>query len=145
MTAAQLARSIGEGKGNSTEIAGAIGTQAQIPLQKDATSIEEGRRKRGGKSTSQEAFDHRGTMAELAKLCKGAQKTWPDGRNFTLVIHDPVSPGMRGPVQKLFGVAASEVKPQVAKLNESRPVIRIVEPTRATCGRWKPLLGRRDW
>ncbi len=71
------------------------------------------------------------SIAELAKLCKGAQKTWPDGRNFTLVIHDPVSPEMRGPVQKLFGVTASEVKPLVAKLNESRPVIRIVETDEA--------------
>ena len=61
------------------------------------------------------------SMAELAKLCKGAQRTWPDGRNFTLVIHDPESPEMRGAIQKLFGVAASEVKPLVAKLNESRP------------------------
>lgn len=66
-------------------------------------------------------------MAALAKLCKGAQKSWPDGRNFTLVIHDPESPEMRGATQKLFGVSASEVKPLLAKLNESRPVIRIVE------------------
>jgi len=71
------------------------------------------------------------SMAELARLCKGAQKNWPDGRNFTLVIHDPESPEMRGPIQKLFGVTASEVKPLVAKLNESRPVIRIVETDEA--------------
>ena len=67
------------------------------------------------------------SMAALAKLCKGAQKSWPDGRNFTLVIHDPESLEMRGATQKLFGVSASEVKPLLAKLNESRPVIRIVE------------------
>ena len=67
------------------------------------------------------------SMAELAKLCKGAQKSWPDGRNFTLVIHDPESPEMHGPIQKLFGVPASEVKPLLAKLNEFRPVIRIAE------------------
>ena len=67
------------------------------------------------------------SMVELAKLCKGTQKTWPDGRNFTLVIHDPESPEMRGPIQRLFGVAPSEVKPLLAKLNESRHVIRIVE------------------
>ena len=66
-------------------------------------------------------------MSELAKLCKGAPKSWPDGRNFTLVIHDPESPEMHGAIQKLFGVSASEVKPLLAKLNESRPVIRIVE------------------
>ncbi len=67
------------------------------------------------------------SMAELIKLCKGAQRTWPDGRNFTLVIHDPESPEMHGAIQKLFGVAAPEVKPLLAKLNESRPVIRIAE------------------
>jgi len=67
------------------------------------------------------------SMAELAKLCKGAQRTWPDGRNFTLVIHNPESPEMRAPIQKLFGVAPSEMKLLIAKLNESRPIIRIVE------------------
>ncbi len=66
-------------------------------------------------------------MAELVKLCKGAQRTWPDGRNFTLVIHDPESPEMHGAMQKLFGVAGSEMKPLLARLNESRPMIRIAE------------------
>jgi hypothetical protein len=67
------------------------------------------------------------SMAELARLCKGARRTWPDGRNFTLVIHDPESPEMHGAIQKLFGVTASEVKPLLARLNVSRPVIRIAE------------------
>jgi hypothetical protein len=66
------------------------------------------------------------SLAELAKLCKGTQRTRPDGRSFTLVIHDPESPEMRLPIQKLFGVAPSEMKPLIAKLNESRPFIRIV-------------------
>ena len=66
-------------------------------------------------------------LAELAKLCKGAQKTWADGRNFTLVIRDPESPDLRVTVQKLFGVPASEVKSAIAKLNETRAVVRIVE------------------
>jgi len=35
-------------------------------------------------------------------------------------LHDPESPEMRGAIQKLFGVAASEVKPLVAKVNQSR-------------------------
>ena len=34
---------------------------------------------------------------------------------------------MRGTAQKLFGVAPDEIKALVAKLNESRPVIKIVE------------------
>jgi hypothetical protein len=67
------------------------------------------------------------SMAELTKLCKGVQKTWPDGKTFTLVMHDPESPEMRGVCHKLFGADASEVKPLLAKLNESRQVIRIVD------------------
>jgi ABC-type phosphate transport system substrate-binding protein len=67
------------------------------------------------------------TLADLSKLCKGTQKTWPDGKNFTVVMHDPESADMRVVVQKLFGVSPAEVKPLVAKLNESRPVVKIVE------------------
>jgi ABC-type phosphate transport system substrate-binding protein len=66
-------------------------------------------------------------LAELAKLCKGAQKTWADGRNFTLVMRDPESPELRVAVQKLFGIPPGEVKSAIAKLNETRVVVRIVE------------------
>src|SRR5713226_7997201 len=66
-------------------------------------------------------------LAELAKLCKGAQKTWADGRNFTLVMRDPESPDLRVAVQTLFGIPPSEVKSAIAKLNETRAVVRIVE------------------
>src|SRR5467141_1745432 len=59
-------------------------------------------------------------LAELAKLCKGMQKTWADGRNFTLVMRDPESPELRVAVQKLFGIQPSEVKSAIAKLNETR-------------------------
>ena len=54
------------------------------------------------------------TLVDLEKLCKGTQKAWPDGKSFTLVMHDPESPEMRAAVQKLFGVAPAEVKPLVA-------------------------------
>ena len=67
------------------------------------------------------------SLAELGKLCKGTQKAWPDGKNFTIVMHDPESAEMRSVVQKLFGVAPAEVKPLFAKLNESRPVVKIVD------------------
>jgi ABC-type phosphate transport system substrate-binding protein len=66
-------------------------------------------------------------LAELAKLCKGTQKTWADGRSFTLVMKDPESPDLHVVVQKLFGVSASELKSSIAKLNETRTVVRIVE------------------
>ena len=65
-------------------------------------------------------------LADLAKLCKGAQKTWPDGKNFTLVMKDPESPDLRVAMQKLFGASPSEAKAMIAKLNESRVTVNIV-------------------
>jgi hypothetical protein len=64
-------------------------------------------------------------LGDLVKMCKGMQKTWPDGKNFTLVIKDPESPEMRVPVQKLFG-AAADAKAAIAKLNEGRETVKIV-------------------
>src|SRR6266404_4633870 len=66
-------------------------------------------------------------LTELAKLCKGTQKTWADGKSFTLVMKDPESPDMHVAAQKLFGVSTSEVKSAIAKLNETRAVVRVVE------------------
>lgn len=66
-------------------------------------------------------------LADLAKLCKGAQKTWPDGKNFTLVMKDPESPEMHVAAQKLFGAGPGEAKTIIAKANESRVTIKIVE------------------
>ena len=64
-------------------------------------------------------------LADLVKLCKGTQKTWPDGKNFTLVIKDPESPEMKVAAQKLFG-APGDAKAVIAKLNESRETVKIV-------------------
>jgi hypothetical protein len=66
------------------------------------------------------------TLTELTKLCKGTQKAWPDGRIFTLVLKDPTSPEMRLAVQKLFGVAPTDAQAIIAKINQSRPLIKIV-------------------
>lgn len=66
-------------------------------------------------------------LADLTKLCKGAQKTWPDGKNFTLVMKDPDSPEMHAVAQKLFGAAPGEAKAMIAKLNESRLRVKIVD------------------
>jgi ribosomal protein L23 len=66
------------------------------------------------------------SLTDLVKFCKGTQKAWSDGKSFTLVMHDPESPEMRGAVQKLFGVAPAEIKPLLTKLNESRVAIKIV-------------------
>ena len=67
------------------------------------------------------------SLADLAKLSKGVQKTWPDGKNFTLVMKDPESPDMRVAAQKLFGAAPGQVKALIAKLNEARLAVKIVE------------------
>jgi ABC-type phosphate transport system substrate-binding protein len=66
-------------------------------------------------------------LADLAKLCKGTQKTWSDGKYFTLVIKDPESPEMKVAIQKLFGIAPNEVKATIAKLNELRQMVKIVD------------------
>jgi hypothetical protein len=66
-------------------------------------------------------------MTDLVKLCKGTQKQWPDGKPFTLVIHDPDSADMRYAIEKLFGVEGLDVKPLLAKLNETRKVVVIVD------------------
>lgn len=69
-------------------------------------------------------------LADLAKLCKGAGNTWPDGKAFTLVIRDPEAPGMLLTMQKLFGTSPAEWKSAIAKLNETRPgtpVVRVVK------------------
>ncbi len=66
-------------------------------------------------------------LSELMKLCKGTQKTWVDGKNFTLVMTDPGAPEMHPAVQKLFGMAPSDLKAALAKLNETRTLIKIVD------------------
>jgi len=66
-------------------------------------------------------------LADLIKLCKGTQKAWPDGRNFTLVIKDPDSPGTRAVIEKLFGEPAGDIKSFIAKLNETRMVVKVVD------------------
>jgi len=65
-------------------------------------------------------------LAELSKLCKGTQKAWPDGKSFILVMKDPETPEMRVAVQKLLGVEPSDAKLAIAKLNESRVLVKIV-------------------
>jgi hypothetical protein len=66
------------------------------------------------------------TFAELVKLCKGTQKTWPDGRVFTLVMKDPTAPEMHVPMQKILGASPADSKAAIAKINEPRLMIKIV-------------------
>jgi len=65
-------------------------------------------------------------LADLVKMCKGTQKTWPDGKNFILVLKNPEAPEMRVAVQKLFGEAGGDPKTAIAKLNESHLTVKIV-------------------
>ena len=67
------------------------------------------------------------SLADLAKLSKGVQKTWPDGKNFTLVMRDPESPEMHAVTQKLLGAAPGDVKALITKLNEVRLTVKIVD------------------
>jgi len=66
-------------------------------------------------------------LADLVKYCKGAAKTWPDGKSFIMVIKDPDAPEMRVAVQKLFGTTGADARTAIAKLNEVHVVVKIAE------------------
>jgi hypothetical protein len=66
-------------------------------------------------------------MADLVKYCKGTSKSWPDGRSFSIVIKNPDAPEMHGVLLKLFGGTPTEAKAAIAKLNEGRTVVKVVE------------------
>ena len=65
-------------------------------------------------------------LADLVKMCKGTQKTWPDGKSFTLVMKNPEAPEMHVAMQKLFGDSGGDLKAAIAKANETRMTIKIV-------------------
>jgi voltage-gated potassium channel Kch len=65
-------------------------------------------------------------LADLAKLCKGTQKSWPDGKSFSLVIKSPESPEMRLTVLKLFGDASGDIKAAIARVNDAHSIVKIV-------------------
>jgi ABC-type phosphate transport system substrate-binding protein len=66
-------------------------------------------------------------LADLAKFCKGTAKAWPDGKSFVIVLKNPDSPEMHVALQKLFGGSGAEAKAAIAKLNENRQVVKIVD------------------
>ena len=65
-------------------------------------------------------------LTELVKLCKGTLKTWADGKSFILILKSPDLPEMHGVLEKLFG-AGMDAKVAIAKLNESRQAVKIVD------------------
>jgi hypothetical protein len=66
-------------------------------------------------------------MADLVKYCKGTTKAWPDGKNFMIVMRNPDAPEMHGVLLKLFGATPAESRAAIAKLNDARPTVKIVE------------------
>src|SRR6267154_838393 len=66
-------------------------------------------------------------LTELIKYCKGTAKAWPDGKSFVIVLKNPDAPEMHVALQKLFGGGASDARVLIAKLNETRQAVKIVE------------------
>jgi len=66
-------------------------------------------------------------LADLVKYCKGSAKAWPDGKNFVIVLRNPEAPEMHVALQKLFGGSATDAKAAIAKLNETRLTVKIVD------------------
>jgi hypothetical protein len=66
-------------------------------------------------------------LTDLVKYCKGSAKAWPDGKNFVIVLKNPEAPEMHVALQKLFGGTVSDAKVAIAKLNESRQAVKIVD------------------
>ena len=64
-------------------------------------------------------------LADLVKLCKGTQKGWTDGKNFLLVVKNPEAPEMHVVAQKIFVDGGGDIKGTIAKMNESRVIIKI--------------------
>ena len=66
-------------------------------------------------------------LADLVKYCKGTAKSWPDGKNFVIVLKNPDAPDMHIALQKLFGGGVPDAKVAIAKLNETRQTVKIVD------------------
>ena len=43
------------------------------------------------------------TLADLGKIFRGKTATWQNGRNITLVLREPDSPGMKFVIEKVLG------------------------------------------
>jgi hypothetical protein len=66
-------------------------------------------------------------LTDLVRLCKGTIKAWPDGKSFVLILKSPDSPEMHAVLQKLFGGPGADTKAGIAKLNESRQTVKLVD------------------
>jgi hypothetical protein len=66
-------------------------------------------------------------LADLIKYCKGTAKAWPDGKSFVLVLKNPDAPEMRVALQKLFGGTPAGIRVAIARLNETRQTVKLVD------------------
>ena len=69
-------------------------------------------------------------IADLVKVCKAQTNRWPDGKPVMFVMRSPSSPEMRLFVEKVYGLAESDVKELVAAANHGRtnhPAILVVD------------------
>jgi len=70
------------------------------------------------------------TLSDLVKVCKAQTNRWPDGKPVMFVMRSPSSPEMRLFVEKVYGLADSDVKELVAAANHGRtnhPAILVVD------------------
>ena len=67
------------------------------------------------------------SLADLSKYCKGAQKAWPDGRPFTLVVRNLDGPEMQGAMGKILGATPADAKSAPTKQGETRPIFKVVD------------------
>ncbi|MFZ0522085.1 MAG: substrate-binding domain-containing protein [Candidatus Acidiferrales bacterium] len=54
------------------------------------------------------------TLVELGKIFRAKTTTWGNGRNITIVLREPNSPGMKFVVEKVFGGTFEEGKAALA-------------------------------
>jgi hypothetical protein len=66
-------------------------------------------------------------LADLVKYCRGTAKAWPDGKNFVIVLKNPDAPEMHVALKKLFGGGVAETRIAIAKLNETRQAVKLVD------------------
>lgn len=66
-------------------------------------------------------------LTDLIKYCKGTAKAWPDGKSFVIVLKNPDAPEMHVALQKLFGGTPAETRVAIARLNETRQAVKLVD------------------
>ena len=59
-------------------------------------------------------------LNDLAKICKGTTRRWPDGKDVTFVMRDPGSSDMKMLLQRVYQMNAEQVKSLVVSANQSR-------------------------